>query len=218
MALITCTECGKEFSDKAAACPNCGCPTEYVIKELDEKKNEIVKCPFCGSESIDEDGYCNECGVKIPNKETLNTPEEISSVCYVACPKCGEHNAIGTFVCGKCGYKYTMDEYQTHVIVQQKNVENKLKQSSSIQTISVEDTKGGLFTRIKCPRCYSLNFSPVSNQKKFSVKKSLIGNTVGYVLGGPVGAVVGAATGINGRMGKLNSYAIIDGRVWEQKI
>ncbi|EMF7387759.1 hypothetical protein ACEV85_02770 [Vibrio parahaemolyticus] len=27
MALITCNECGKEFSDKAPSCPNCGCPT-----------------------------------------------------------------------------------------------------------------------------------------------------------------------------------------------
>lgn len=34
MALITCTECGKEFSEKAPACPNCGCPTEEILKEL----------------------------------------------------------------------------------------------------------------------------------------------------------------------------------------
>ena len=27
MALINCSECGKEYSDKAPACPNCGCPT-----------------------------------------------------------------------------------------------------------------------------------------------------------------------------------------------
>lgn len=26
MALIKCTECGKEISDKATACPHCGCP------------------------------------------------------------------------------------------------------------------------------------------------------------------------------------------------
>lgn len=26
MALITCPECGKQVSDKATACPNCGCP------------------------------------------------------------------------------------------------------------------------------------------------------------------------------------------------
>lgn len=32
MALIKCTECGKEFSDKADACPNCGCPTEKMAR------------------------------------------------------------------------------------------------------------------------------------------------------------------------------------------
>ena len=33
MALIICTECGKKFSDKVACCPECGCPTEVVMKE-----------------------------------------------------------------------------------------------------------------------------------------------------------------------------------------
>lgn len=32
MALITCVECGKEFSDKAEACPHCGCPTSESTK------------------------------------------------------------------------------------------------------------------------------------------------------------------------------------------
>ncbi len=32
MAMIRCPECGKEFSDRAAACPNCGCPTADAIK------------------------------------------------------------------------------------------------------------------------------------------------------------------------------------------
>lgn len=27
MALIICSECGKEYSDKAVSCPSCGCPT-----------------------------------------------------------------------------------------------------------------------------------------------------------------------------------------------
>lgn len=30
MALIKCKECGKEISDKAKICPNCGCPNEMV--------------------------------------------------------------------------------------------------------------------------------------------------------------------------------------------
>lgn len=43
MALIKCNECGKEISDKASSCPNCGCPItaekEDVIKNLDETTN-----------------------------------------------------------------------------------------------------------------------------------------------------------------------------------
>lgn len=31
MALIKCPECGKEFSDKANACPNCACPNTALI-------------------------------------------------------------------------------------------------------------------------------------------------------------------------------------------
>lgn len=30
MAMINCPECGKEISDKAASCPNCGCPIGFV--------------------------------------------------------------------------------------------------------------------------------------------------------------------------------------------
>lgn len=36
MALIRCPECGKEFSDKAHACPNCGCPTDKIVQTQNE--------------------------------------------------------------------------------------------------------------------------------------------------------------------------------------
>lgn len=32
MALIKCPECSKEISDKASACPNCGCPLSEMVK------------------------------------------------------------------------------------------------------------------------------------------------------------------------------------------
>ena len=35
MALIKCEECGKEVSDKAKTCPNCGCP---ISEEKEESK------------------------------------------------------------------------------------------------------------------------------------------------------------------------------------
>jgi len=45
MALIECTECGKNFSDKAPACPGCGCPTEEIaIIGVSAKKPRIIEC------------------------------------------------------------------------------------------------------------------------------------------------------------------------------
>ena len=38
MSLIRCPECGKEFSDRAVACPNCGFPIEE-IRESEGSKN-----------------------------------------------------------------------------------------------------------------------------------------------------------------------------------
>jgi len=40
MALIVCTECGKEFSARAIACPNCGCPTSEVLKDYEEENKK----------------------------------------------------------------------------------------------------------------------------------------------------------------------------------
>lgn len=40
MALIKCTECGREVSDKASVCPNCGCP---IKKGTNHVSNEPVK-------------------------------------------------------------------------------------------------------------------------------------------------------------------------------
>ena len=43
MALIKCPECGREVSDKAGSCPNCGCPiasapTSIKIRALSDDK------------------------------------------------------------------------------------------------------------------------------------------------------------------------------------
>ena len=36
MALIICQDCSKEFSDKATACPNCGCPMDSISQNSGE--------------------------------------------------------------------------------------------------------------------------------------------------------------------------------------
>lgn len=53
MALINCPECGKEISDKAVSCPNCGA---IVKKKF---------CQHCG-EQIDSDCIiCPKCGKQV---------------------------------------------------------------------------------------------------------------------------------------------------------
>lgn len=42
MAIIVCTECGKEFSNKAPACPECGCPTAAIQTALATEWKEPV--------------------------------------------------------------------------------------------------------------------------------------------------------------------------------
>ena len=62
MALINCSDCMKEMSDKAAACPQCGCPTgqtDVIIKGIDpfaqyhtniqgKKKGKITALGYIG--------------------------------------------------------------------------------------------------------------------------------------------------------------------------
>lgn len=42
MGLVKCPDCGKEFSDRIEACPNCFCPIDEVKKNLIYDENELV--------------------------------------------------------------------------------------------------------------------------------------------------------------------------------
>lgn len=76
MALINCPECGREISDQALSCPNCGAP----IKPIDKKF-----CKFCG-EQIDKDCVvCPKCGKQVeyidnPNKNIIVNNSASSAV------------------------------------------------------------------------------------------------------------------------------------------
>lgn len=50
MALIKCSECGKEMSDHAKICPNCGI------------ENNIMFCPECGKQLSSKAVMCPSCG------------------------------------------------------------------------------------------------------------------------------------------------------------
>ena len=41
MALLKCPECGKDVSDKAAACPQCGCPVLEMCINKEAKEEQL---------------------------------------------------------------------------------------------------------------------------------------------------------------------------------
>lgn len=58
MALIKCTGCGHDISDKASACPHCGCQVPQV-------KNNF--CKECGEQISDDATICPNCGCPTDN-------------------------------------------------------------------------------------------------------------------------------------------------------
>lgn len=65
MALITCPECGKQVSDKAAACIHCG----YPIQALTQQKNELLLARRARKEgnTIDAEKYYSSAYKADPN-------------------------------------------------------------------------------------------------------------------------------------------------------
>lgn len=75
MALITCPECGKEVSEKADSCPNCGNPLQNNNNQKFCKHcgatidKECVVCPQCGKQ-VEGLNYNNDKNIVINNNNT----------------------------------------------------------------------------------------------------------------------------------------------------
>lgn len=74
MALIKCPECGKEISDKAKVCPNCGIP--MAVKN----ENVMIRFPICKGQLLNNKCYVYD---KKTNKVIAcgNQGETVSFVC-----------------------------------------------------------------------------------------------------------------------------------------
>lgn len=74
MALIKCTDCGKEISDKSLYCLNCGCP---VTKEESPKKLHQL-CPNCRNPMSPDSIVCPNCGTRLISVNRNPITENIS--------------------------------------------------------------------------------------------------------------------------------------------
>lgn len=67
MALIKCMECGHVISDKASACPHCGCPLDKDTKKA---------CEECGYQISENDIECPHCGCPVQLERNVQVAPE----------------------------------------------------------------------------------------------------------------------------------------------
>ena len=82
MALINCSECGKEISDRAAACPNCGCPVnsnKEIFGASQESINNDISKPQ--QEMINDEIIISEI---IIDEERVLGVKKLLNIIYVA--------------------------------------------------------------------------------------------------------------------------------------
>lgn len=132
MALIKCSECGKEISDKSTACIHCGCPIEIKKEKICPSckmfRDKIVPMALVENDTKYE---CPECKmtILIAGKSFFGTIQESPQPNIPKCPTCGSTDlskitttqkagkavlfglfAAGdmskTWKCNKCGSKF----------------------------------------------------------------------------------------------------------------
>lgn len=123
MALIICPECGKEYSNRASSCPNCGCPTtlnsavqsnETGMEEASTQSAETFEC------QEEKDSFNESLSVKM--RKGKRKIVIVLSICAVAVVLivCGivflfgnsspEKRIIGTWVLNSVGGDKTASE------------------------------------------------------------------------------------------------------------
>lgn len=103
MALIKYPECGKEISDKAIACPNCGNPMNQQAQQ-----EEYLCCPKCGSRELhaEHKGFSGGkalAGALVTGGIGLLAGTIGSRDTQITCLKCGNRFKAGEAVVKKPG-------------------------------------------------------------------------------------------------------------------
>ena len=74
-----CKNCGKQLSDDAKFCVDCGTPTEEASsKRRVEQAGTIYKCPNCGEVLESMTAVCPACGYEIRNTKASTASKEFS--------------------------------------------------------------------------------------------------------------------------------------------
>lgn len=116
MALIKCTECGKEISDKAASCPNCGAVVkkkfcQHCGAQID---SDCVVCPNCGKQVSELSGGGNDKNIIINNNNSASA--SASANMYVPIGR-AQNKWVALFLCLFLGFLGGHKFYEGKIIM-----------------------------------------------------------------------------------------------------
>ena len=94
-----CTKCGKEVSDDANFCPNCGVRTRKGVEELKDGLSKV-------GEEISKGLSIAAKEIEKAFKIARDSIRESTIREVVICPNCGEKNLDDANFCNKCGKKF----------------------------------------------------------------------------------------------------------------
>lgn len=94
MSLITCPECGRQISDKAAMCIGCGIPMEEIRIMLSSQ--EVHSVPDHSDEEMIQEPI-------ITHSQISAETTAISSSKRIKCLNCSSEYSIGEYKCPNCG-------------------------------------------------------------------------------------------------------------------
>ena len=136
MALIICPECGREFSDKAATCPRCACPIEY-IKGLSKEEYDKAVQLVTGKNSKGQNSQVISDSVHNSSTDR-STTESIASSTYDS-EKIEE--ALKTEIAEKEMARQALREYLEAVCSLEAEIYTLDRSISSISSLSIEEPK-----------------------------------------------------------------------------
>lgn len=172
MALIKCPECGREISDKAAVCPQCGFPEPgRWLLELSGLTNVLASA---ANKEFEKQNAEEE---KVSAGKPVNVPKTAKSFVSntIQCPECGRISPSGRQSCLYCGC--TKEPFGTDVWSKRGGVGN--GSTATYQTeshdINGRTLKITLFVVLGIAAFIGLLFAAMSSSSKTSstVKTSL---------------------------------------------
>lgn len=170
MSLIICTECGKEFSDKAPACPNCGCPTSEILNESNQALDTTSKqfnFEFESSNgnkiSILNDSVC------IYKKSVLKKEGQLKQLSW------SDFSMPKSFLPGSINLKIGSQTFGYTFLFTNDDIEKieKLKSISKRNAFDImKDVSAPSKTKdnkLRCPKCNSTNIGIVGDKRKTTI-------------------------------------------------